>query len=195
MTLNQAAQANAQIRELTCEELKAANDEARSKETTPGFSGGAHTTAYRQDASGAGKYMKAMCPSMPRKKFADGYQKSLAPDAQQPNCSGSPPRTAGSGRVNDAENKILHPEMAAGKGGMIKLSTVHSPGDAAPCLSCRRAICEAETCGIEVWLCKSEKTPPEAVRPAAEGLCPPKTGPGHGDYDTEWQAKGLGTWP
>jgi hypothetical protein len=141
--------------------------------------------------------MKAMCPDKAKAEFADGYQPTVT-SKTQPNCQNGQPapgqgRATSSGRRNDAENKILHPEMAAGGGGMIKMSTYHSPGDAAPCYSCRQAICEAEQCGIQVWLCKSEKTPPEAFRPAAQGLCPPAAG--QGDYDSAWQSQGLGTWP
>jgi hypothetical protein len=193
LTLNRAAQQNAQVRDLTCDELNAANKEARTNETQSSFPGGAHTTAFRKDAAGNGKYMKAMCPDMPKAQFADGYQGPVK-DKTQPDCKGTGSGRATSvGRRNDAENKILNPEMNAGKGGMIKMSTYHSPGDAAPCYSCRQAICEAEDCGIEVWLCKSEKTPPEAFRPAAQGLCPPASG--QGDYDPAWQAQGLGNWP
>jgi hypothetical protein len=196
MTLNQAATINAQERELTCEELKDANAEARENETGARFqAGGTLTTAYRERATGTpGQlYMKAMCPQNPLAEFADAYQPGIDQQAFQPDCTGSGnPRRAGSGRVNDAENKLLHPEMAGGFGGKIKMSTWHPPGDAAPCYSCRQSICEAEACNIEVWLCKSDSSQPEAVRPAAEGLCPPQEG--QGDYDPAWQDLGLGPW-
>jgi hypothetical protein len=190
--LNQAAEVTAFWRELTCEELKNANDEARRDETGKAFkkNGGTLTTAYRQDAAGNGRYMMAMTPNDPLPEFQGAYQPSLDKDATQPVCPPSPPRKAGGYRVNDAENKLLHPLMAGGGGGKIKMSTNHL-GDAAPCGSCRKAICEAEACGIEVWLCKSSKTPPEAVRPAAEKLCPSKSGK---DYDPAWQAHGLDAW-
>ena len=196
LTVNQAAVQNAAVRELTCDELEAANKEARESETQGSFSGGSHTTAYRRDDSGNGKYMKSMCPNKPKKKFSDGYQPSLDEEAYQPDCAGSPPRRAGSGRVNDSENKILHPEMVAGKGGSIKLSTYHTGKkgpDAMPCDSCRQSICEAEACGIEVWLCKATNKPPEAVRPAANGMCPPAEG--QKDWDQSWADQGLGVWP
>jgi hypothetical protein len=194
LTLNQAAEIAAKERELTCEELDAANKEAREKETQPSFSGGAHTTAYRKDAAGNGKYMRAMCPHKPRKRVADKYQKSLPEDGKQPPCAGG--RTPGAGRVNDSENKILNPEMASGGGGSIKLSTWHTGEngpDAMPCYSCRRAVCEAEACLIEVWLCKATGKPPEAVRPQAQGMCPPAAGQGH--FDQSWADQGLGCWP
>lgn len=197
LTINQAAKIAALDRELTCEELNAANKEARESETKGSFQGGAHTTAYRRNSAGKGKYMKSMCPNKPKAEFEDGYQPTVTRKSQ-PKCKDGKPvkrsrgRRTSSGRRNDAENKILLPEMLKGEGGMIKMSTYHTPGDAAPCYSCRQAICEAEECGIEVWLCKSENTPPEAMRPKAEGLCPPKER--EGDYDQDWQKKGLGKW-
>jgi Domain of unknown function (DUF4150) len=191
--LNQAAESAAFWRELSCDELAKANSEARANETGGRFKkGGTLTNAYRLDGAGNGRYMMAMCPHNPKAEFQGAYQPSLPENASQPPCSGSPPRKAGAGRINDAENKLLYPEMMAGKGGMIKMSTWHG-GDAAPCYSCRQSICEAEKCGIEVWLCKSSNTPPEAVRPAKAGLCPPDKG--KGDYDPKWQAQGLGDWP
>ncbi|MCK4814910.1 hypothetical protein KA005_03995, partial [bacterium] len=201
MSLNQAASQKAKIKELPCDELTAANKEARKNETKGSFTGGAHTTAYRKDVAGNGKYMKAMCPNKPKKKFSDDYQDPLPEAGTQPDCKEGKPtggkgRSPGSGRINDAENKILNPEMAAGKGGMIKMSTLHTGKkglDAMPCYSCRQAICEAEECGIEVWLCKATNKPPEAVRPKEKGLCPPKAG--QGDYDESWAKEGLGAWP
>jgi hypothetical protein len=194
LTLNQAAEQNAVVRPLTCEELEQANKEAREKETKSSFRGGALTTAYRRDGNNNGKYMKAMCPNLPKKRFEDGYQKSLPEDGKQPPCAGG--RTPGAGRVNDAENKILNPEMAAGQGGMILMSTWHTGAngpDAMPCFSCRRAICEAEVCGIHVWLCKATNKPPDEVRPRDAGLCPPE--PGKGDFDQKWADAGLGVLP
>jgi hypothetical protein len=193
LTLNQAAEKNAEIRDLTCDELDAANKEARESETQKSFPGGAHTTAHRKDAAGNGKYMKAMCPNMPKAEFEEGYQDPVS-DKNQPPCGGG--RATSKGRRNDAENKILHPEMKAGKGGSIKMSTYHTGAkgpDAMPCYSCRQAICEAEACGIEVWLCKATNKPPEAVRPRAQGMCPPAVG--QGDFDQSWANQGLGVLP
>ncbi len=197
LTLNKAAEQNAAIRELTCDELDAANKEARDNETRGSFPGGAHTTAYRKPAKGPGKYMKAMCPDLPCAEFAEDYQDPVERKTQ-PKCKDGKPvkggrgRATSKGRRNDAENKILHPEMAAGGRGMIKMSTFHN-GDAMPCYSCRQTICEAEECGIEVWLCKAGKKPPEAVRPKDQGLCPPAKG--QGDSDPAWKKQGLGNWP
>jgi hypothetical protein len=197
LTVNKANEQNAKIRPLTCDELNNGNKEARDCETRGAFKGGAHTTAYRKPAKGPGKYMKAMCPDMPTAEFADDYQDPVTRKTQ-PKCKDGKPtsgrgRATSKGRRNDAENKILVPEMQAGGGGMILMSTFHTPGDAAPCYSCRQAICEAEECGIEVWLCKSEKKPPDSFRPKDKGLCPPDAK--QGDYDKKWQKQGLGKWP
>jgi hypothetical protein len=183
---------NALQRELTCEELEAANKEARESETRASFPGGAHSTAYRRDAAGNGKYMKAMCPNLPKSEFADGYQETIT-DKKQPPCAGGRPTS--NGRRNDSENKILHPEMKAGKGGSIRMSTSHTASaggaaDAMPCYSCRQAICEAEKCGITVTLCTSKK-PPDEVK--ASQLCHDgKPSGGTADYDATWASKGLG---
>jgi hypothetical protein len=192
LTLNQAAMQNAQVREVSCEELESANKEAREKETRDSFPGGAHATAYRKDGAGNGKYMKAMCPNMPKKEYENGYQDTVT-DKQQPPCAGGRPTS--NGRRNDAENKILHPEMKAGNGGSIRMSIFHTASgggaaDAMPCYSCRQAICEAEKCGITVTLCTSKK-PPDEVKAAT--LC--NNGKPHGgtaDYDPTWAKAGLG---
>ena len=199
MTMNQAAQDYAQIGELTCEDLQDANEECRQDETQPAFEGGAHVTAYRVDGSGAGSYMKAMCPNMPRAQFADGYQPALDQTTPPPPCSGRAGPSAG-GRINDAESKILYPEMTAGGGGSIKMSIYHTGDngpDAMPCHKCRAAICDAEACDIEVWICKVSDTPPEAVRPAAAGLCPPAPANTRAAqaWDQAWADQGMGLYP
>jgi Domain of unknown function (DUF4150) len=188
MTLNQAAEINAGERELTCDELDAANQEARNNEAQPGTVNTV-ATAYRKPAATSGRYMKAMCPHNPAPEFENGYQPPVAAQ-NQPECGGG--RRPGYRQRNHAENKILHPEMDGQGGGMIKMSIWHPPGDAAPCDSCRHAICEAEECGIKVYLCRSSGRPPEAVRPASAGLCPPEEG--QGAYDPAWQRTGLGPW-
>lgn len=198
MTLNQAAQEYAQIGELTCDDLEDLNREARTNEVDPDADLGktTTTTAYRRDGQGNGRYLKAMTPNAPHPEHADGYQPPIS-DPRQPPCAGG--RSTDCQRRNDAENKILFPEMDAQGGGSILLSTMHpSPGgegvDAAPCNSCRQAICEAEECGIKVYLCRSSGRPPDAVRPAKAGLCDDPGG-GHGSYNPDWQNMGLGNWP
>ena len=192
LTLNQAAMQTAQVRPLTCQELEDANEEAREKETRDSFPGGAHTTAYREDAAGNGKYMKAMCPNLPKKEFEEGYQDAVT-SKKQPPCAGGRPTSKG--RRNDAENKILHPEMNARKGGWIRMSTHHTAtgggaADAMPCYSCRQAICEAEKCGIRVTLCTSKKPPDEI---SAAKLCKKgKPRGGTADSDPIWAKAGLG---
>lgn len=192
MTLNQAAMQNAQVRELTCDELDAANQEARANEMGPGDTPTTIDTAYREDGDGNGRYMKAMCPHNPLPECENGYQPPVA-QQDQPACGGG--RRPGYRVRNHAENKLLHPEMDAQAGGKIKISISHpAPNpppafDRAPCSSCRQSICEAEACGIRVELCRSGR-PPETVRPQTAGLCPPDEG--QGDYDPAWQNTGLG---
>jgi hypothetical protein len=192
VTLNRAAMANATIRELSCDELDAANREARANETAPGTgTSSTMATAYRKAPGMPGQYMKAMCPHTPRPEFAGGYQQTIRAKDQPPCAGGRQPSYRDK---NHAENKILHPEMDAQDGGMVKISIWHPPGDASPCASCRQSICEAEDCGLKVYLCRSSGRPPEAVRPAAAGLCPPNPDAPR-LYDPLWQARGLGAWP
>lgn len=191
MTLNQAAQEYAQIGELTCDDLDALNQEVRDNEIAPVDSPTTTATAFRKDAKGNSKYMKAMCPHNPLDEYENGYELTVR-DPNQPPCAGG--RRPQYRKKNHAENKILNPEMDAQGGGMIKLNIWHPPGDSAPCLSCRQAICEAEECKIEVWICRSSGRPPEAFRPATAGLCPPNDSLETVD-DPDWQGMGLGPWP
>ncbi len=195
-TLDVAAQAKIAAGEpRTCEELDALNKDARTREAQPGTSNTV-VTASRTEADGRSSFLKSMCPHRPLPEYENGYQPPV--EAQdQPACGGG--RRPGYRQRNHAENKILHPEMDAQGGGTILLNIWHpSPnpppqGDSAPCYSCRQVICEAEECGIEVWICRSSGRPPESVRPAAAGLCPPEEG--KGNYDPAWQGMGFGPWP
>jgi hypothetical protein len=194
MTLDQAKQQLALVGDLTCEELDERNETARTElnKLPPAH---AVTISVRQPAEGPPRLMQA-CSNQESTKKLDGWQPTVK-DKKQPECAGG--RGTSSGRRYDSENKTLHPEMKAGEGGSIKMSTFHTNGsrkDAMPCRSCRQAICEAEQCGIQVWLCKATGKPPEAVRPHEKGLCPPAKGPPADDeWDPAWADEGLGVLP
>jgi hypothetical protein len=196
LTMNAAAMARAADQGLSCKELNAMIFIARLYELSdpPGQPYSANptvVTAYRQPASGPGRFMKALAPNVPNEEFANGYQPPV--DKQdQPPCAGG--RRPPDRPRNHGENKILHPEMDAQDGGTILMSISHpAPNpppyyDANPCSSCRRSICEAEECGIEVRICRTDP-PPDAFRPADHHLCPAETA---GDEDPDWTSLGLG---
>ncbi len=193
--LNAAAQVMARTEGLNCDALNFMNQVARAAEIPPGELGGTTTTtAYRVDGMG-GRFLKAasLRPEELEAAAASGYAPPVN-DRQQPPCAGN--RRTDVQHRNDAENKLLFPEMDGQTGGSILMSTMHPapnpppPLDAMPCPSCRQSICEAEQCGIQVYLCPATGGAP--VRPQAAGLCPPATGTNSGQA---WQNAGLGGWP
>jgi hypothetical protein len=202
LTINQELEQLAAQQPLTCNELTAGNVEAQNEELEGLPQGHAVVTAYRSRPGIGGEYLKAVSNQASIiEDFEDGYAPA-PPTNNMADCQGGRTGRATNQRRYDAENKMLDQEIALGGGGSILMSTWHRPGlgpgeygplaphDAAPCYGCRQAICDAETCGIEVYLCRADGGPP--VRPAAAGLCPPA--PGQGDNDPAWQAQGLGFW-
>jgi uncharacterized protein DUF4150 len=192
--LNAAAQVLARTEGLDCDALNFMNQVARGLEVEPDALGETTTTtAYRVDGMG-GRFLKGTSHNDNiEAAAANGYAPPVG-DRTQPPCAGN--REMNPQSKNHAENKLLFPEMDAQTGGSILLSTMHpSPTgvgvDAAPCPSCRQSICEAEECGIEVYLCRATGGAP--LRPATAGLCPPDQ-PG-AQQDPVWQAQGLGQWP
>lgn len=186
MTANQAAMKVAAGEELTCQELAEANEDARTNELRNLPDNHAVTTSYRRDAAGNGKFMKA-CSNQASTTGRAGWQ-PVVKDKNMPPCAGG--RSTGSGRRHDSENKTLDPEMRAGAGGMIRMNTFHTTGQVAdmmPCSSCRQAICETASCGIEVVLCNKHH---EEV-PASDVCEGGKPIGGGGHSNAFWASKGL----
>lgn len=199
MTINQELEEEAEIRPLTCEELSAANVEAQNEELEGLPAQHAVVTAYRHQPGIGGTYLKAVSNQA---SIIPGYEDGYAPGPpthNMPDCQGGGRNGRATGRRRyDAENKLLDREITLGGGGSILMNTWHRGAggnyDAAPCYGCRQAICDAEACGIEVYLCRADGGNPPA-RPGApgSGLCPPAQG--QGAEDPNWQALGLGNWP
>jgi hypothetical protein len=198
LTINQELEIFAQERELTCTELTAANIEAQNEELEDLPAQHAVVTAYREEPGVGGSYLKAVSN---QESILEGFEDGYAPGPpthNMPNCqSGQRDGRATGRRRYDAENKMLDQEMMRGGGGKIIMNTWHRGAggnyDAAPCYGCRQAICDAENCNIEVYLCRADGQQPP-VRPGApgSGLCPPAEG--QGAEDANWQALGLGNW-
>lgn len=188
MTCDQAQQAVAEGKELTCKDLREANEDARKNKLKNLPPDHAVTTSYRVPAEGSPKFMKA-CSNHASTGGKDGWQ-PVVKEKNMPPCAGG--RATASGRRHDSENKTLDPEMRAGKGGSILMSTFHTSGgkpDMMPCPSCRKAICEAQKCGIKVELCNKD----DDKVPASEVCNENGTPKGGKDIsDPHWASKGLG---
>jgi hypothetical protein len=189
MTCNQAQQKVAAGGELTCKELAEANEDARKNELSNLPSGHAVTTSFYKPSSGPARFMKA-CSNQASTRGNPSYQ-PVVQQKNMPPCAGG--RATGAGRRHDSENKTLDPLMRAGSGGSIRISTFHVAGstgqsDNMPCHSCRKAICEAALCGINVTLCNKDHEEIPASR-----VCNPNGTPqgGGGDADPIWAAQGL----
>ena len=211
LTINQELEMRAQFEELDCDQLEDGMDEMQTQEMIqpvdsnqqPSY---ALANAQYNPAEGPGSYMKsASTVASVRPECRDGYQPSRDPQEERPLCTDI--RTRAGNRTQDAESKILTPlseptfapDGAFGtQGGNILMNITHSNADCSsgqdrmPCIHCRRAICAAEDCGIQVWICVGQEEP---VRPAAQGLCPPPEGPeaeGLTAWDPGWAAAGMG---
>jgi hypothetical protein len=187
MTVDQAAEAVARGEKLDCKDLSEANADAREKLKADLPDNHTVTMSYRVDASEKPKFMMA-CSNKKATDGVAGWQPAVEEKSMPPCAHG---RKTGKNQRNHAENKTLDPEMRAGGGGTILMSTVHVNNgvpDMMPCGSCKKAICESHDCGIEVTLCNKDHN----QVPAAE-MCDgatPKGGPG--DSDPFWISKGFG---
>lgn len=194
-TMSVAEKAIAAGEEPTCEQLDDSNRQARDEldpvHTPEGF---ALTTAVGTNANGISGYMKAVSRSnAPKPEFKSGYAESVGAKSR-PECSGGGGYDAM--RKNDSETKLLDPFMrTAGSGSSIKMKVYHQSKkdgkivkDSMPCISCRKSICGAQSCGIEVTLCNNEN---KEVK--AEDLCDEGTPKGTGSTsDPFWESKGFG---
>lgn len=118
---------------------------------------------------------------------------------------------------NHAEPKLIEPHFGGGPNptsgpapsggpgslGTLKMKTFHQPeppaqADAMPCEHCKRGICKAADCGLEIILCNDKNQPVNA----GEELCKdgqPAPGRVSDDWDEQvaaenafWGARGLG---
>ncbi|WP_367871329.1 hypothetical protein [Luteolibacter sp. Populi] len=177
MTCDQAAQAVAEGKELTCEELDQANKDARKNEldndnTPEGF---ALTTAVGTNKNGVSGFMKGVSSGdAPKKEFKNGYAPAVKAKTR-PDCSGAGGYDAQ--RKNDSETKVLDPFMrSAGSGGSVTMKVYHrsvaggvTTEDEMPCISCRKSICGAEKCGITVTLCNKNNEKVKAADMCDDG--------------------------
>src|SRR5262249_46266418 len=101
-------------------------------------------------------------------------------------------------RRGDSETKILDPLMRQGQGGTILMKVYHKEAkqeDEMPCIHCRKSICGAARCDIDVTLCNKdndEVKADEVCEKDGEGkFTGQPLGTGSGS-DPLWVGKGFG---
>jgi hypothetical protein len=213
--LNQDARSN----ELDQSKLSTTNK--RTKQTEP--VGYALTTASRTNANGATYALKATSldkKTCIKPECKSGYEDPI----DKNNTNDRPPCGGGGKydfqHKNDSETKILDPEMRPPMvgGGSIRMKVFHQgvtkrrkvtkladgvfkrqttttvKRDEMPCGTCKKTICQAEACGINVVLCNNKN---EEVN--AKDLCEngsPKPAKGTSAQRTKlWASKGFGSTP
>jgi len=203
---NQAMEKEAKIRELTCEELSDANESACEEEMEPGRMNESITvtTAQRIYKNGKKKLMKAVSDiTAPTDEACRGYEDPRTEKTRMQGCKKGKREKYDAQGKNHTEPKLLEGEWD--KGGSIKMSIFHQnvnisfvddmpkvdiTQDAMPCGSCKKAICAAQACGIDITLCNQRN---EEVK--AKDLCEkgePKPAGGTSAEKTEfWANAGL----
>jgi hypothetical protein len=116
---------------------------------------------------------------------------------------------------NHAEPKLIEPHFGGGPNvspgpapsgppgslGTLRMKTHHQTGpgqfDAMPCPTCKRGICEAVACGLEILLCNDKNEEVNAEEMCENGQ--PKPGKVSDDWDEQvaaedafWKGQGLG---
>ena len=203
ITLNQARMKIAANVPLNCEELDALNQDARTNEMQPGAKQGfTLTTGSFKPPGGSARYMKAVTPR-PAATIRPGQRNGYMPSNRKTTMACSNEKYGGrSTRASAVENNKTRnhtePKMielifsAAGSSvprspgslGTLTMKINHQesiPPDAMPCDSCKRTICTAVACGLEIKLCNKENVP---VDPPCNGPVP--------EPESAWVRRGLG---
>jgi len=211
MILNRANQKIAKGEELTCEELERKNKEARETQRNSNFTEDevvVQTASFTPPGGGRSTFHKAMTPQeaalSPKKNgFADPNQKkTMACSGERYGGSRSTPSSGpikpGHARSNvefrnHTEGKIIEqffstrPIPSGPPGSVGRLKTKISK---ISCWSCKRAICAAVRCGLEIVLCNNKN---DEVN--AEDLCrdgqPEPAGGTEPEIESFWSGEGL----
>lgn len=173
MTCSQAKAKAEKEGDLTCEELDMANQDARDNEIEEGQMGNpiTVTTAVRTDSNGNTKFMRAVSGNKDQKvksNHRDDYQDPI----EDGKVACSETENYNKRRKHDSEPKLIQPEFNGG--GTMKMKIFHQSrntkgklvNDCMPCGSCKKVICIAQACGLNIILCNEKN---EEVK--AEDLC------------------------
>ena len=209
--LDRANEKIAEGKELTCEELERKNREARETQRNEDYEEDevvVQTASFTPAGGGRSTFHKAMTPqeaalSPKRNGFAPpNKKKTMACSGERYGGSRSTPSSGpikpGHARSNTefrnhTEGKIFEPffnrrPIPSGPPGSV--GRVKTKISKISCWSCRRAICAAVECGLEIVLCNDQN---EDVN--AEDLCnqgqPEPAGGTESEIESFWSAQGL----
>jgi hypothetical protein len=197
-TLNRAKEKEAKGQMLNCKELDAVNEDARKNDVLPSQRQFTLTTASYKPRGGRWSVKKATAPGRDQ-VISSSKRSGYAPANQKENMACTDIEYGEGARASEVENnktrnhtepKIIEQHFGGGggPGGKLLMKIHHqvSPTnvDAMPCDSCKRAICLAVACGLDIRLCNKDNEP---VKPPCQNGKPAP--------ESEWAKRGLGRNP
>lgn len=178
-----------------CETLSDQNEDARDNDVEEGAKDKPYTltTALKTDSTGK-KFMKAATPKdVVKSGKSSGYQPT-----NKKNTMACTQEKYNPQKQNDTEPKLIEPEYKAGGTLVMKIhhqfidrKTGALTSDGMPCGSCKKSVCAAQKCGLQIYLCNDEDKPVDAKDLCENGKPKPVNGTG-GEKREYWASFGLG---